>query len=638
MGNGQEHATGRYVRRGGRAGIAITLVSTLFIAACAADSEPEVDQTEDPTGTDQQLELDDGYWRDPSLPEPVAETTLELPSREDSGELETGKLEVLSLDTDGDFARLVMAWLPPEEGHSMSSIVLSSHQHRYEATPFVRIVDRSAEELIEPLRGESNNFSFDQPPNLEDDEEEEEATSPAGDTEGADAPEQDDPSPDAFAEDDDGIPGRGTCICSMLSDSEDQDPERTELIFIDFPAPEADSVDIFPGEWAEPLRDVPVTSGEPFERPPESSSGFFTHASGQDPPDVYGADARHAVRHPLTARSETLSGVVTTIEEETKEVSLPSDVLFEFGSADLTDEASDVIESAADMLTEEAEGSPVTVEGHTDNVGSEELNQELSEDRAEAVAEVIADDIDDSFELETVGYGFSRPQEPNMNADGEPLPENQAQNRRVSFRYPVVVQEEGMEVDLGEAGVDDLPEAEKVATAEGALASYVLDAPEGDQSEVDIRLDILGAERADSLVTLRLNLAAQDGHEHEGAVFQGHPRRDGAQHFGHNPQGDGNSPGLSNVSIIDLETEQRYFPLSSGDRGCLCTEVAGTVEALPEQGSPMYAQFELPDELDGPVVLHIPDAGQISLPSEVVDQLVGQSSSGAEEEGDGSSE
>lgn len=581
--------------------VAATAVSVALLLAGCGSGQQESEDGQSPRPS--VVAVDEGFYRAPDLPEPIAQTDLQLPASNVDHEIASARLQILSLDTDGELARLVMAWLPPEQGEPLGSIVLSSHQYRYESTPFVRLVGRETGELIEPLRAESNNFSYDRRPDIQ----------------------QDDPAPyQAANQGEQDELSRGVCICSLLGDAEEVPPERTELIYLDFPAPEADLVDVVPGEWAEPIRDVPVSSGEPFTRPDSASSWFFTHVSGQeDPPEHYGADARYAATYPVASTSESLSGIVTTIEGETQEVSLPADVLFDFGSAELSSTAQEVIDDVATVLNEEASGETVTVEGHTDNVGDEEFNLDLSEQRALAAREAIEDLLDDSIDLETVGYGLTRPLVPNSDVAGEDLPENRARNRRVSFRYPVVVREPGTEINLGDAGVQDLPEATQVAAAEGAVVSYVIDPPQGDTSEVQVRFDVLDAERDGERVLMRFALASADGGANHGTAFTGHPRRDGSQHFGHNPQGDGNSPGLANMSLIDVGAEQRYFPLSSGDRGCLCTEVAGTVEALPVEPSPMYVEFHLPEELSGPVIVHLPDAGQFTLPDEFVDDLGG---------------
>jgi outer membrane protein OmpA-like peptidoglycan-associated protein len=73
-------------------------------------------------------------------------------------------------------------------------------------------------------------------------------------------------------------------------------------------------------------------------------------------------------------------------------------------------------------------GSYITVEGHTDSVGSNELNQRLSEERAEAVRQyMIANSKITRDKIYSVGYGESRPVASNKNESGR------AMNRRIDF-------------------------------------------------------------------------------------------------------------------------------------------------------------------------------------------------------------
>jgi OOP family OmpA-OmpF porin len=68
----------------------------------------------------------------------------------------------------------------------------------------------------------------------------------------------------------------------------------------------------------------------------------------------------------------------------------------------------------------------VTIEGHTDSVGSEEYNQALSERRARAVADMLVNTHGiAASRLNAVGYGESRPVASNDTDEGR------AQNRRV---------------------------------------------------------------------------------------------------------------------------------------------------------------------------------------------------------------
>ena len=122
----------------------------------------------------------------------------------------------------------------------------------------------------------------------------------------------------------------------------------------------------------------------------------------------------------LEAR-ETERGVV---------VNLP-DVLFEFGQSILTDGASGRVQDMADVLNTQAAGRRVSVEGHTDAIGSEDANQRLSEARARSVADALSGSGVEESRLSTTGYGEHYPVAPNTNPDGSDNAAGRTQNRRV---------------------------------------------------------------------------------------------------------------------------------------------------------------------------------------------------------------
>jgi hypothetical protein len=100
---------------------------------------------------------------------------------------------------------------------------------------------------------------------------------------------------------------------------------------------------------------------------------------------------------------------------------------FPSGSAELTPQLEQLMPVGVGILTR----NPtllLTVEGHTDDVGSEESNQALSEARAEAAeAWFIAAGIDEA-RVFAVGYGETRPIADNGTEEGR------AMNRRIEFR------------------------------------------------------------------------------------------------------------------------------------------------------------------------------------------------------------
>ncbi len=75
----------------------------------------------------------------------------------------------------------------------------------------------------------------------------------------------------------------------------------------------------------------------------------------------------------------------------------------------------------------------VTVEGHTDNIGSAKYNMKLSQRRADAVKQYLVDKfgIDPSM-IKTVGYGETRP------VDTNKTPEGRYHNRRVQVHHGAV--------------------------------------------------------------------------------------------------------------------------------------------------------------------------------------------------------
>jgi outer membrane protein OmpA-like peptidoglycan-associated protein len=71
--------------------------------------------------------------------------------------------------------------------------------------------------------------------------------------------------------------------------------------------------------------------------------------------------------------------------------------------------------------------SPVTVEGHTDSIGSDQYNQKLSERRANAVSKYLIEKGIASSRIRIVGYGEQKPIADNKTAEGR------AMNRRAEF-------------------------------------------------------------------------------------------------------------------------------------------------------------------------------------------------------------
>lgn len=137
----------------------------------------------------------------------------------------------------------------------------------------------------------------------------------------------------------------------------------------------------------------------------------------------------------VAAEVESLDGLrADRSTPTTRTVILTSDVLFAFGSADLTPEAIASLEVVASELRAGDLTGVVQIDGHTDDQGSDALNLDLSQRRAASVAAVLTPLLADlPVELKTQGFGETQPRVPNLDATGQPIPENQARNRRVEI-------------------------------------------------------------------------------------------------------------------------------------------------------------------------------------------------------------
>jgi len=102
-------------------------------------------------------------------------------------------------------------------------------------------------------------------------------------------------------------------------------------------------------------------------------------------------------------------------------------VNFEFNKSTLTPEAYPILDHSAEVLRENP-SLKVEIQGHTDNIGSDNYNQKLSEARAKTVKDFLTKNGVDASRLTTVGYGESKPIADNNSDAGR------AQNRRVEFK------------------------------------------------------------------------------------------------------------------------------------------------------------------------------------------------------------
>jgi outer membrane protein OmpA-like peptidoglycan-associated protein len=102
-------------------------------------------------------------------------------------------------------------------------------------------------------------------------------------------------------------------------------------------------------------------------------------------------------------------------------------VHFDFNKSDIRPDSRPVLDEAVDALKENP-NVRISVEGHTDAIGSDLYNEKLSVRRAEAVFRYLANHGIAPERMGVIGYGKSRPVADNETESGR------AQNRRVELR------------------------------------------------------------------------------------------------------------------------------------------------------------------------------------------------------------
>jgi OOP family OmpA-OmpF porin len=128
-------------------------------------------------------------------------------------------------------------------------------------------------------------------------------------------------------------------------------------------------------------------------------------------------------------------------------------VNFDFDKDEIRPDSRPILNAAVKILSENRDVH-ISVEGHTDAIGSDEYNEQLSLRRAEVVYRYLVNHGVAPDRLEVVGYGESRPVATND------TPSGRAQNRRTELH---VVE-------------DNVPPAEAMPPAETKTAPAV--APE----------------------------------------------------------------------------------------------------------------------------------------------------------------
>jgi outer membrane protein OmpA-like peptidoglycan-associated protein len=146
----------------------------------------------------------------------------------------------------------------------------------------------------------------------------------------------------------------------------------------------------------------------------------LTACKSEPPPDV----------EDQLAKELEAQGLLSRKDERGLVLFLP-DVLFEFDKADLTEAARTKIHAVSEIVVRLAPERTLSVEGHTDSVGTEEYNLDLSLKRAQSVQAELGTGGVAAEKIRSIGHGEKFPVAPNQTPEGKDDPQGRAQNRRV---------------------------------------------------------------------------------------------------------------------------------------------------------------------------------------------------------------
>jgi len=127
------------------------------------------------------------------------------------------------------------------------------------------------------------------------------------------------------------------------------------------------------------------------------------------------------------------SGVSVTRAGDQILLNMPGNITFATNSADISADFYEVLNSVS-LVLNEYKNTTIDVIGHTDNVGSDAINQPLSERRALSVANYLAGQQVLPARLLVAGRGKYEPIASNN------TPEGRAQNRRVTLQITPITQ------------------------------------------------------------------------------------------------------------------------------------------------------------------------------------------------------
>jgi outer membrane protein OmpA-like peptidoglycan-associated protein len=121
------------------------------------------------------------------------------------------------------------------------------------------------------------------------------------------------------------------------------------------------------------------------------------------------------------------SPVFVEEQDSTINISIGSEILFEFNSFELSQIAKETLGNIKRLVIDKASIISITIEGHTDDIGNDDYNMALSLKRANAVNDYFTSIGVSAEYLKPIGFGKSKPKVPNTDDA------SRKQNRRIEL-------------------------------------------------------------------------------------------------------------------------------------------------------------------------------------------------------------
>jgi outer membrane protein OmpA-like peptidoglycan-associated protein len=178
-------------------------------------------------------------------------------------------------------------------------------------------------------------------------------------------------------------------------------------------------------KWVGPVKVPDGKTGDDGNLTTDLRPGSWTLVA--QAPDLGAGRAEVVVEPGVAPAAVTIELEDSRVEVVEGEVKILEQVFFDTGLATIRPESYAVLDEVANVLLLNPQITKVEVQGHTDNVGTDDTNLRLSQRRAQAVRDYLVGKGVKRSRLDAKGYGNSEPIADNGTDEGR------GQNRRVQF-------------------------------------------------------------------------------------------------------------------------------------------------------------------------------------------------------------